>query len=232
MISVLTITYQRHHLLEEAIQSYLHQDYQGESEMVIINDSPLVMYTLNNSTRSRGVRIINYPERFCSIGKKLEFGFKECKGDYVFRLDDDDLLMPDALSLTQAYIDENPGQEIYRSNHFYQFNNNVFEKISSGINNGNALSRDYINRLEWPDKNADEDLDIVFSPNVKMYTADHGHYAMIYRWGMQTYHISTHLHLPNAERLSGNPNIKEEEHGLIDLTPHFDHDYYSQVPLS
>ena len=44
MISILTLTYQRHKILEEAIQSYLSQDFEGESEMVIINDSPDVEY--------------------------------------------------------------------------------------------------------------------------------------------------------------------------------------------
>ncbi len=41
MVSILTLTYQRHHLLEEAIQSYLlqYQNYKECSEMVIINDS-------------------------------------------------------------------------------------------------------------------------------------------------------------------------------------------------
>lgn len=232
MISVLTITYQRHHLLEEAIQSYLNQDYVGESEMVVVNDSPLVMYTIDGYLSSRGVRIINYPDRFRSIGKKLEYGFKECRGDYVFRLDDDDLLMPDALTLSQAYIDEKPGMDVYRSSNFYMFNGNKFEKIYSSINTGNVLSREYINRLTWPNKNADEDLDIVFSEGVKMYTADYGHYAMIYRWGncdQPTYHISTHLHLPNDERLTGNPNIKEHEFGRIDLVPHFNHDYYGMI---
>lgn len=44
MISVLTLTYQRHFLLEEAIESFLRQDFSGESEMLIINDSDKVDY--------------------------------------------------------------------------------------------------------------------------------------------------------------------------------------------
>ena len=36
LISVLTLTYQRHFLLEEAIESFLRQDFSGESEMVIL----------------------------------------------------------------------------------------------------------------------------------------------------------------------------------------------------
>ena len=39
MISVLTLTYKRHHLLEEAIESFLIQNPEVESEMVVINDN-------------------------------------------------------------------------------------------------------------------------------------------------------------------------------------------------
>jgi glycosyltransferase involved in cell wall biosynthesis len=45
MITVLILTYQRHNMLEEAIYSYINQDYTGESEMVVINDHPGVEYS-------------------------------------------------------------------------------------------------------------------------------------------------------------------------------------------
>lgn len=69
MISVLTLTYQRHNLLEEAIESFLRQDFSGESEMIIINDSPKVEYVFEHPK----IRIINVKERFPSLGQKLKF---------------------------------------------------------------------------------------------------------------------------------------------------------------
>ena len=69
MISVLTLTYQRHHLLEEAIYSFLSQDYKEECEMVVLNDSPDVEYVFDHPN----IKIINHPTRFSSIGKKLEY---------------------------------------------------------------------------------------------------------------------------------------------------------------
>ena len=119
-ISVLTLTYQRFEILQEAIKSFLEQDFDGESEMLIINDSPFVKYTCNHEN----VRIINCDERFQSISAKLEFGYKQCKYDYIFRLDDDDLLTPWALTLSREYIDENPGYEVYRSANHYAFVDN------------------------------------------------------------------------------------------------------------
>ena len=125
MISVLTITYKRHHLLEEAIESFLRQELPPQCEMVIINDNAEVDYKLDHF---KNVRIINHKERFSSIGAKLEWGYKQCKYNYIYRLDDDDLLTPWALSSVMADINANPGHDIYRSNGMYFFSNNVFEK--------------------------------------------------------------------------------------------------------
>ena len=86
MISVLTLTYGRKQLLEESIHSFLLQDF-DKSEMVIINDEPNVIYRFNHPK----VKIINLNQRFENISKKIEWGFKECSYDYVYRLYDDDL---------------------------------------------------------------------------------------------------------------------------------------------
>ena len=99
MISVLTLTYQRHQFLEEAMYSFLHQSYDGEREMVIINDSPTVEYRIDIPN----IKVINLNKRFSSVGKKLEFGFTQCSGEYIYRLDDDDLLAPWALELQNEY---------------------------------------------------------------------------------------------------------------------------------
>jgi hypothetical protein len=241
-LSVLCITYQVHELLQEAMWSYIQQDYVGESEFVIINDSPKVKYVFDSSCAfdngltvnyagragwTKKFRIINLDTRFATIGKKLEYGYHACKGNYVYRLDSDDLLMPDALTQIQSFIDEKPNMDVYRASNFHLFGDNKYERVSEGINNGNVLSREYIDRLEFPEKNADEDLDIIFSPNVKMYTAPNT-ITMIYRWGMNTVHISNNLHLPNAERLK---NIPEPESGVIVLNPKFLNDYYGQLPV-
>ena len=112
MISVLTLTYKRHHLLEEAIESFIRQTPTLECEMVIINDNPEVDYFYNHNR----VRIINHKERFPSIASKIEWGYKQCLNNYIYRLDDDDLIAKDGLWLMVRAIIENLGFEIYRSN--------------------------------------------------------------------------------------------------------------------
>ncbi len=89
MISVLTLTYKRHHILEEAIESFLRQDINYPKEMVIINDNKDAEYIFDHPD----VRIINLKDRFTSISEKLKWGFNQCKYDYIYRLDDDDLII-------------------------------------------------------------------------------------------------------------------------------------------
>ena len=235
MISVLTITYQRYYLLEEAIESFIRQDPHGESEMVVINDSSQVQYEFNHPR----VRIINVPDRFPTIAAKLEYGYKQCKFDYIYRLDDDDLLAPWALANTLEDIEKNPDYEIYRSNGHYFFSNNVYHAITDNINNGNLYTRAFLDRIVFPDKSGDEDADITFHNNAKIFNSNRESKTMIYRWGMGTYHISG-WGQKSPDEIQHNTDALIEtiaqqrgtqlESGTIQLIPHFQQEYYSQLP--
>ena len=224
MISVLTITYKRHHLLEEAMESFLQQRVVG-AEMVIVNDNIEVDYVYDHPS----IRIFNLKERFPSIAAKLEWGYKQCQNHYVYRLDDDDLLAPWALENVKQDILNNPGHEIYRSRGMYFFVNNEFQKEDSNINNGNVYSKSYLDRIKFPDKSGDEDADITFMHKANIYQSKLKH-SMIYRWGMGTLHISGMGIQPNEVILARADEVLKEELGVIQLNPHFDNDYYSQLP--
>jgi hypothetical protein len=222
MISVVCLTYQRHHLLEEAMYSFLNQDYEGESEMVIVNDSEDVEYVYDHPK----IRIYNLKTRFSSVGKKLEWGMKKCKGDYVYRLDDDDLIAKWGLNTIQSHIDNNKGYNVYRCKHHYFFEENEFKGLSSSVNNGNCYTKKYVNEIEFPDKSIGEDGDITL--HTKVYSGDLGRYNMIYRWGMNTYHISGmgNLHNEKIYRITDRSN---KESGVITLDPKFNDDYWSKI---
>lgn len=234
MISVLTLTYQRHHLLEEAMESFIRQDFTGESEMVIINDSPLVEYEFEHPK----IRIINLKERFPSIGHKLKFGFNQCKYDYIYRLDDDDLLAPWALTHTCEDIISHPGYEIYRSSGHYYFEHNKFRGISGSVNNGNVYTKKYLSRIEIPETSVGEDYKMTFDFSAKIYESPHEQKTMIYRWGMSTYHLSGMGNVSNEAKNEWADRIVESvakerntgiEEGILVLRPNFQEDYYQQI---
>jgi len=221
-ISVFTLTYKRYEILEEAIQSFLSQDFKGESEMVIINDHPDVEYVFDHPK----IRIVNLKKRLSSIAAKIEYGYKLCKYEYIYRLDDDDLLSPWALTVTKEQIEENPGYEIYRSEHHYGFVNNKYTGLSANVNNGNVYTRKYLDRIKFPDSSFSEDVDITYGNNSKIITVDKGRYTMLYRWGMETYHVSGMGDIGNEEAFKWTDRIVKEETGVITLKPNFMNDYY------
>ena len=53
---------------------------------------------------------------------------------------------------------------------------------------------------------------------------------MIYRWGMGTFHISGMGVQPNEVILTQADKVLDDTKGVIHLNPHFDNDYYSQLP--
>jgi len=223
MISVLTITYKRPHLLEEAMESFLQQGVVG-AEMVIVNDNIEVDYVYDHPS----IRIFNLKERFPSIAAKLEWGYKQCQNHYVYRLDDDDLLAPWALENVKQDILNNPGHEIYRSRGMYFFVNNEFQKEDSNINNGNVYSKSYLDRIKFPDKSGDEDADITFMHKANIYQSKLKH-SMIYRWGMGTLHISGMGIQPNEVILAKADEMLDDTKGTIVLQPKFLNDYYEQI---
>jgi len=225
MISVLTLTYQRKELLEEAIHSFLNQTELGDAEMVIINDCPSVEYRLDNPK----VKIINLNQRFSSVGKKLEWGFTQCKGDVVYRLDDDDLLTPWALELQREYHTESPDSDIYRCQKHYFFSNNEYQDYADSVNNGNAYRTEWIKGIDMIDKSIGEDNWLTFHTNAKTHIGNTGRYSMIYRWGMGVYHISGMGDRPNEE-IYEITDKSNKEIGIIHLEPHFRNDYWSQLP--
>lgn len=225
MISVLTITYKRHHLLEEAIESFLRQESRNDkNEMVIINDNPEVDYVYEHSQ----IRIINHKQRFPSISSKIEWGYKICNNPYIYRLDDDDLLAPWALINVESDIINNPGYDIYRSSGMYFFLNNQIQSESDNVNNGNVYSKNYLDRIEFPDLSGTEDANITFHHNAKIYRSNLLH-TMIYRWGMNTFHISGMGTQPNNVILEQADRVLDNRKGTIQLDPKFIEDYYGQL---
>lgn len=227
MISVVTITYQRHHLLEEALESFLRQDYKGPSEMIIVNDSKDVEYTFDHPN----VRIFNLKDRYESITMKLKWGCEQALGEHIYRLDDDDLLAPWALSSVANDIETHPGYDVYRSSNQYFFVDNKFQKITSNVNNGNVYSKNYLNRINWPNRESGEDANITFGHKGKIYLSTKAP-TMLYRWGMNTHHVSGKGKQSNAEVIKNRDSfIKHRETGIIPLQPKFIKDYYSQLPI-
>jgi hypothetical protein len=122
----------------------------------------------------------------------------------------------------------NPGFEIYRSKGMYFFVNNKFQKEDSNINNGNVYTKAYLDRIEFPDKSGDEDVYITYGHSATIYVSELKH-SMIYRWGMGTLHISGMGIQLNEVILAKADEMLDKTKGTIQLSPHFNEEYYEQL---
>ncbi len=93
-ISCICLTYGRVSFLEEALQSFLKQDYpEDKGELIILNDYSEQTLIFDHPN----VRIINFTTVFDTIGAKVAFAIEQAKFDIIATWDDDDVALPNHL---------------------------------------------------------------------------------------------------------------------------------------
>lgn len=104
-ISAKCITYGRVDQLEEALESFLRQDYDADHELVIVNDYPRQRLHFDHPR----VRIFNLDFTFDTIGAKENFAVSACRHDTIAVWDDDDIALPNHLRNVDRYY---PGHDL------------------------------------------------------------------------------------------------------------------------
>lgn len=118
-VSCICLTYGRPALLEEAIYSFLQQDYRGRKELIVLND--YVDQTLAFSHPE--VRVINVPKRFRTVGEKMNAAVALAAHDLLFVWDDDDIYLPHRLTFSIEHFDANKG--FFKPNRAWVLDNGV-----------------------------------------------------------------------------------------------------------
>jgi glycosyltransferase involved in cell wall biosynthesis len=90
MISCLCPTFGRVSLLEEAIESFLRQDFSGDSELIIGNDLSRQVLHFDHPS----VRVINLENRCADLGTKRNVTASYAQGDWFMTWGDDDIHLP------------------------------------------------------------------------------------------------------------------------------------------
>ncbi len=105
-VSVLMPVYNAEKYLAEAINSIISQTFR-DWELLIINDGSTdsSLSIINSFTDSR-IRVINN-ETNLGLIKTLNKGIGLCKGQYIARMDADDISMPNRLALQVDFMDRN-----------------------------------------------------------------------------------------------------------------------------
>ena len=107
-VSVLMASYNSNpELLRKAIESVLNQTY-TDYEFIIVDDGsrnpiePIVREISNDN------RLLVFRKENSGLGSSLTYGIERAQGDYIARIDDDDLMAHDRLEKQVAFLDSHP----------------------------------------------------------------------------------------------------------------------------
>src|SRR3990172_12530717 len=108
VITVLMSAYNAEKYLREAIESILNQTFK-DFEFIIINDcstdktKKIIEEYANKDAR---IKLINNATNL-GLTKSLNIGLKEARGEYVARLDADDVALPERLEKQYEFMNKN-----------------------------------------------------------------------------------------------------------------------------
>ena len=109
-VSVLMANYNGERFLASAIVSILEQSYK-DFELIVVDDgskdsSPAILRTfMSKDSRVKGF----YFSRNQGLARALNYGLAQVQGEYIARMDSDDLCHRDRLAKQVTYLDKHPG---------------------------------------------------------------------------------------------------------------------------
>lgn len=192
-VSCMCLTYGRPHLLEEAVESFLRQDYCGVKELIVLNDFDRHVLRFDHPE----VHVINVPKRFSTVGEKRNACAALATHHLLFVWDDDDIYLPHRLSYSVSKLTSD-GQ-FYKSPKAFMLHNGVISGPASAIfHSGCCFTRSLFNQshgYHHMGAGEDREIELAFSRilGTKLDQAeiqlDEIYY--IYRWGgTESFHLS------------------------------------------
>ena len=110
LVSVLMPTYNRARLLTEAIHSVLGQSYEPLELVVVDDGSTDDTRAILSTVDDPRLRVVITPHR--GIGAALNAGFAVASGEFIARLDSDDLWLPTMLADQLCALAANPDADV------------------------------------------------------------------------------------------------------------------------
>jgi glycosyltransferase involved in cell wall biosynthesis len=168
-ISVLLPTYNAEAFLSETLASILSQS-ETDFELIVLDDHSLdatveIVRAVQDPRIRLHVNAVNL-----GLPTNINIGLALARGDYIARMDHDDLAMPDRLSLQSQFLDENPDVTILggQIDHFQdQTGYSDFPLIDAGIKARLLSGRAYLaNPATMFRSNFVRQHRILFDPNL------------------------------------------------------------------
>ena len=98
--------------LKLALESVYEKQTRKPDEIVVVFDGPLseeLHLVLNNFRMGKEKEVFYYPQEINrGLGEALRIGSEKCTGDYIFRMDSDDISDPERFAKQIAYVEAHP----------------------------------------------------------------------------------------------------------------------------
>ena len=105
-VTVLLPTYQSERYLSEAVQSVLAQTYSDFELLAVDDDSTDRTVDILQSYHDSRIRVIQGRKR--GLADALNLGISVAQGEYIARMDADDIMLPTRLAKQVEFLDTNP----------------------------------------------------------------------------------------------------------------------------
>jgi glycosyltransferase involved in cell wall biosynthesis len=181
----------RPHLLNEAVESFLRQDY-ADKELVIINDHPGQKIVFDHSQ----VIVINHHRRFATLGEKYNFAIREvATGEAICTWEDDDLALPHRLSYSAKKLE---GYGYYKPSGYWYIDgdNQLHDEHPIGYcHNASLYTREAFEAVGgYPLVSGPQDAQmnalLLCLGNTAPNEMEKKDWFYIYRWGVSDCHLS------------------------------------------
>lgn len=190
LVTCITPTFGRFHLLKEMYWSWLQQDYRNK-KLLILNDEPGLEIYCDNPD----VTIINRKERTKGLGEKRNILWKHVhpKTKYIVTFDDDDLFLPKHITSLVEEAEQFPTYHRIKNKKHIMSKDNVF----TGINDkspfffgASCFNYPLVKDFSFNEILTEgEDLDWMTTHKIQTKTLDH-YPTFVYRQGMGVVHAS------------------------------------------
>jgi hypothetical protein len=198
-------------LLEEAVHSFLNQDYPGEKELLILNDFDRQVIRFDHPQ----VQVVNVSRRFRTVGEKRNAAAALCSHDLLAVWDDDDIFLPHRLSFSVARYDET--RRFFKPSRAFTLNDGVLSGPKANLFHSGSLWHrslfDEVGGYRHMGSGQDHDLEVRFDKVIGGHKNHDGiqpsEIYYLYRWaGTQSYHLSGFGRDGNGKK-SGNDKVME-----------------------
>lgn len=240
-VSCICLTYGRPHVLEEAIYAFLQQDYGGPKELIVLNDYAQQTLVFDHPE----VRVINVPQRFRTVGEKMNVAVALAAHKLLFVWDDDDIYLPHRLSFS---VDKyKPVKGFFKPDKAWILDNNRLDgPVKNLFHVGSCWSRQrfdavrgYVADGTGYDWIFEKRLKAAFPGAIQTYDIKPEEIYYLYRWnGTGSYHMSGFGVYRQGENV-GHADVEafvahkaqagEIRQGVIHLEPQWKQDYRQLV---